>query len=134
MKEINKDIEEKFVKKFIISEKQDRIIHELFSGKKRYNGIQKLMSYVNEQNIIFCTNKISEDEILIEISKLADLKLPCYIIQDRSNYDGKILNFDEAFRIIMDDCVDGIIICGDIVFMKEEVHFGAPSKWLLYSK
>lgn len=128
---MNSDIEERFVKKFVSSKMQDRIIFELKSAKKRHDAINKIFGNLNDRYIVLTQAKITDKDIFNEISKIYDTKSICYVFGN-TILNGKEVKFETAFESVMYDAGAGIIVCGETVaFLKEEFAFGAPGKYLL---
>lgn len=129
---INKEIEEYFIKNFIIKEKRQRILFELSSKSKRPIAISKLIQCIDTKTIVFNEKKVDDEILLGAIKKTFDIRRECYIIGDRTEHDGTFMRFVDAFRWAMEDSVACILICGEgTVFMKEETSFGSPAKMIL---
>ncbi len=135
---MNKDIEEKFVKKFIDKRYQDRILYELFSSKKRVKALSKFAHNANEilalQTIRKQERKLSIDDLNEVSEKILCGKEECYIISDDC-FDGTIQTLEICFSIVLEQPMCAVVICGtDLVIIKEELSQGAPRKYVLYHK
>ena len=131
---MDKSIEEKFVKKFILKDKRERTIFELGSRKKRIQTILRLVNYADERYAILCDSKIKDADLLKRITDFYNINSDCYVIAEHSD-DGKKLPFKTAFENMCDGCGVYVIICNEnLVVMKDEVVYGAPVKMLLYRK
>ena len=131
---MDKSIEEKFVKKFILKDKRERTIFELGSIKKRIQTILRLVNYADERYAILCDSKIKDADLLKRITDFYNINSDCYVIAEHSYY-GKKLPFKTAFENMCDCCGVYVIICNEnLVVMKDEVVYGAPVKMLLYRK
>lgn len=121
--DINK--EKIFVKKFILPHKQDRVLFELSSKKKRQQCIVRLDEYINEKYLIFQDRKFTEEGISTKIFQLYQGS-NCYIIGD-SIMDGKILSFKEALNNTLEDCGLNCLLCDtDVVLIKSEATVYDP--------
>lgn len=106
-------IEERFVKNFVVKEKRERILHELNSPKKRREGIRRIcFSACDSRYTVFQDSKLSDEELFAEVKKYIDVKKECYVIADSSD-DGKFLPFKEAFDNMFEFEMSYIIICSE---------------------
>ena len=134
---MNKEIEKEFIKKFVEKQKRERCLFELFSIKKRGEGIRQLSNKLIKNNIIPHGNTDKEIRETIEkYFNLFDQKV--YIISDMEDIDGTVQYFEKAFNEVMCGSGTYIIVCGaDTIFLKDEdpgVGGGLPSKYILHNK
>jgi len=129
------DIEKKFVMNFIDKQKKERFLYELNSPKKREQAIKQLLFHIERKLILFEGTKIRNDEMKVLISKYFDIKSDVYLITDNSSDDGKIDSFENIYNKAIIGCFSYIILCGEnLVYIKNEIDYGAPYKLLLYKK
>jgi 5S rRNA maturation endonuclease (ribonuclease M5) len=127
---MEKSIEEKFVKAFIERGKRDRVLFEL-NSKKREQAVLRLSAYIDQRYIVFASNKITDEEIELQLLKKTKAKDSVYILSDDS-YDGQKLEFSKAFDNALHSCGTYIIVINENnVFMKDEVEIGSPKKYFL---
>jgi len=128
------EIEKKFVMNFIEKQKKERFLYELSSPKKREQAIKQLLNHVDKRNILFEGNKIKDNEMKELISKYFDIKSDVYLMTDSSD-NGKIDSFENIYNKAIMGCFNYIILCGEnLVYIKDEIVYGAPYKLLLYKK
>lgn len=129
---VEKKIEEDFVMTYIVKEKRERLLYELFSKKKRLSAIGRFchtaIEYIDERKIFYCGEKISHKELL-EFIDTADDK--CYIISWNSDIDGNWLNAEEALKKIIGYGMPSIAIFNDLVIIETEQELGAATKYVL---
>lgn len=96
---VEKKIEKDFAMTYIVKQKRERLLYELFNKKKRLSAIGRFchtaIEYIDERKIFYCGEKISQKELL-EFIDAADDK--CYIISWNSDFDGNWLNAEEALK------------------------------------
>ena len=131
---MDKAIEEKFVKNFIMKEKRERILYELFSPEKREQVIHRLYQALDKKYKILEDDKIRDEELFSFVKRLYDVNKNCYVIADSVD-DGTLLPFKVAFEHMVADCADYAILCGEnTVIMKEEFYSGSAFKIVLHKK
>ena len=110
---MDRSIEEKFVKNFIVKDKRERILYELNSPKKRSEAIRHIcFSAYDDRYMVFEDSKISYDELLSVVKKYINMEKDCYVISD-SGDDGKLLPFKVAFANMLESEMSYVIICGE---------------------
>ena len=130
-------IEQKFIKKFVEKNMQDRFLHELSSKDKRRNALSKFAHtakrYLNTQIIYLQGKKLGIDEIEKEMKKLANDTKHCYVIA--GVYDGQIMSLRDALEKSYDDYNESIIIVNEsTAFIKTETESGGSIKYILHKK
>lgn len=129
---MDKEVEERFVKKFIKKENRERTLYELNSVKKRKQVIHRLINLLDKKYAVLYESKISDEEVFLIVKKYYNLNKDCYVIADSTD-DGTVIPFKEAFLHMSELGADYLIICGDnTVVMKEEISFGTPAKIILH--
>lgn len=131
---VEKQVEKNFVMTYIVKEKRERLLYELFNKKKRLSAIGRFchttMKYIDARKILYCGNKISQKELL----ELVHADDKCYIISWKSDIDGNWLNAEEALMKIIGYGMPSIAIFNDLVIIETEQELGAAQKYVLRSK
>lgn len=128
---MDKNIEELFVKKFIVKGRKERIFFELSSEKKRRDRVYRLYNDLDGSCSIF-SGQLSEETLPDKIKKSVAKMKSCYVIADGAD-DGAVLPFELAFKNLEQSAGLYIIFCApDIVIAKDEVFYGAPEQCILY--
>lgn len=129
------NIEERFIQNFTTKRVQERLIFELRSPKYRRKAIIRFSKpeLLLKNNIIIKEgNNLTIEDVKNEIKKYFDIKQQVYIIADDPS-DGLTCDFETAIETVMDDLGTAIIICGEkTAFIKKEVSYGAPKKYILH--
>lgn len=130
---MDKEIEEKFVKNFIIKDKRERISYELSSLKKRATAIQKIFSMIDEKFAIWKNANVSYDDIISIAKNYFNIRKNCYVISETSD-DGKLMPFQQAVENMLRYEVNYAIICDEnTVLVSEEYNtFCSPNIMLLH--
>ena len=129
---MDKEIEERFVSKFVVKDKRERAYFELCSNKKRDNIIHRLFNLLDEKYAILNESDIRDEELDRFIKRYNKILKECYVIED-GMLDGKTVTYDVAFDKLINTAGDIFLICGEnMVIAKEEVCFGNPVKKVLY--
>ena len=129
---MNKELETAFVKNFIKKQYQERLLFELNSPKKREDFIWRFCHrtevIVNPQRIILKGTKIAKEDLDNEIKQI---KGDVYVLS--LDYpEGQMMNVQEALAYFEDEYMPVIIMFADnLAFIKTEVEYGAPEKYLL---
>lgn len=133
MKTTNKEIEEKFVKNFIVKDKRERILFELNSTKKRELAIQRIYNLLDKRFAVLEDSEASNEKLITTLKKYFNTNSECYVISETAD-DGKVLPFRQAFENMIKYEVNYLIICNDnTVLMAEEYNtFGSPCKIILH--
>ncbi len=125
--------EERFVRSFIRKSRQDRLLHELTSPKKRYSGISR---FCHDSGDLLDPRKIRmEGENLDRSADFLDFVIkhgePCFIMSPDSFIDGQWLPFAEAVEQAV-LCPDAAVIIGsDFAVVFGEPVKGGRDKYLL---
>ena len=124
------DIENIFVKHFIVKEKQDRLIYEL-NGKKRQYGLGRLCHNAESLLItekIVLSGKLFYDDI-IEVT--GQINTDCYIIAYNAELDRKICKFTDALELVLGNGMPAVIISEKMVVIETEQCFGTPIRYVM---
>ena len=128
---MDKNIEELFVKKFIVKDKRERILYELSSEKKRKDRTYRIYGDLDKRYLVY-TGQLSEKDFPDEVKKSVGRKTDCYVIADGVD-DGTTLPFGKAFDNLVQSAGAYFIFCApNVVIAKDEVDYGAPSQCILY--
>ena len=128
---MNREIEEKFIKNFIVKDKRERLANELSSSKKRESALQKIFDLLDRKFIVL--EDASKEELLTVLSKYFNINQNCYVISETDD-DGKFLPFEKAFENMLKYEANYFIICTDNTVMACDEYntFGSPRKILLH--
>ena len=128
-----KSIEEEFVKKFIVKEKRNRIISELFNSNKRFDAMTRFSHSVIDilnQNLIISNNANITVEGVIDIIKQQGItKSKAYVITD--NINGEMINVQEGLNECFKSLGPAIFIMDNFCLIKEEFEYKSPLKYIL---
>lgn len=132
---MDKEIEKIFIENFAVKRIKDRLLFELNSKKYRRKAIVSFdtpRAVIKESVIKKVSNKITEEEICCEIKKFFDIKKVVYIMAD-DPWDGTKCEFETALETVMNGLGVAIIVCDSkTAFIKGEVGYGAPYKYILH--
>ena len=130
------EIEKGFVKQYIIKKRQERLIYELGSSKKRINAMSRFCHSSLElikPNMIYESGDLSCDRILSLLIKFGKNEKN-YIMAYDENIDKKYMNNDEAIRNVIGNGMAAIIINSDIVIIETEQEIGPAIKYVLINR
>ena len=134
---MDKEIEREIVKAFVNKNMQERFLFELFSSKKRKEGIGRLC---HQYDKIFNRNymiEISKDNfnftIIGNMLKSYETNDNCYLISYDEEIDGMYLPFMEALERVVGLGMPSIISCitGKLAYFEGEQEIGAPPRFIL---
>ena len=130
---IDHKAEEYFINTFIIKNRRERLLYELSSPDKRYDGLSRFCHNARDllepSRIIMKGENIDRDHAFYEFSR--DHDELCYVISPDLYEDGEYLLLDDALDIATIG-LDAIIIIGStfaVVF--DEPMKGGRDKFLL---
>ena len=128
------EIEKSFIEKYILKDKQDRLIFEL-SGKKRQTGTGRFChnteTIIQSDRIVSCGNKLFFNEILT-VAKQYNVSGLCYIIAYNEDLDRKTCTLNNALNLVLGNGMPAIIICDDFIIIETEQCFGTPMRYILH--
>jgi len=128
---VNKQIEEAFVKNYIVSHKRERLLFELH-GKKRQEGIGRfchcadtlLIPSTVKAHGKYITQQLQQQIAISKCSK-------CYVISIFEELDGIVLDKEEVLEAILGLGMPSIAIFDDFVIVETEQVQGPAIKYLL---
>ena len=124
------DLEQTFITKCVIKEKQERLLFEL-NGKKRHDGIGRFSHSTDElikPNRILLKAPASQEEILSVIGKPV---ANCRIIAYNESLDKKECTFDEALDMVLGNGMPAIIIADSFAVIETEQCYGTPMRYIV---
>lgn len=127
------NIENTFVKNFVVKNLQDRLIFEL-GGKKRIDGILRFChrteEIIKKEKIIASGKKLNKEEITKIVSKynIAD---KWYVISLFDEYDGKYYKLNDALNLVLSNGMGAIILSEKTAIIETEQTAGAPMRYIL---
>lgn len=135
--QLRKDLEEEIVKAFFEKQVQERVLHELFSPKKRDQALNRLChqyekmlrgKYMTE---ILPPNSNPKD--IYELLKKEGAKNSVYSLSYNEKIDGKELPLLEALKQAVGFGMPSLISCipGELAYFEAEQGFGPPPRFLL---
>ena len=128
---MNKAIEENFVNCYIIKNKRERLLFELW-GKKRRDGIGRFShcadNLIDDSKIRFRGQDISNDLREIVAATNTD---KCYVISWYEELDGKEFNKDDVLDFLLGCGMPSIAIFDDFVIIETEQEQGPAIKYFL---
>lgn len=133
---MNSEYEKKFVTKFIIKNKRQRIEYELTNIKKRKNAISRFchnsLSYIDESKIVYSGNSITIHELNKLMNEYTKEK-QCYLISWNSDIDGDFLEREMALNAIIGGGMASIMVFENLIVIETEQELGAAIKYVLFS-
>lgn len=123
-------LEQNFITKCVIKEKQERLLFEL-GGKKRRDGIGRFSHNTDElikPNKIMLKAPASKEEILSIIGKRDE---KCCIIAYNESLDKKECTFDEALDMVLGNGMPAVIIADSFAVIETEQCYGTPIRYIV---
>lgn len=131
---MDRGIEDNFVKTFVVKDKRDRLLYELF-GKKREQGIGRFCHNADKMlvkgKIAASGNYLYYDEILQEVEKYK-VSGNWYIMSMNKSMDGIVCQFDEALDLVLGNGMAAIIVSDSIAIVETEQYRGTPVRYILH--
>ena len=128
---MNKLIEENFVKSYIIKNRRERLLFELW-GKKRSDGICRFCH--GADTLIDASKiKLKGQYISTELGNIVATakSRKCYVISFFEELDGKEFNKDEVLELILGCGMPSIAVFDDFAIIETEQEQGPAIKYLL---
>lgn len=134
---MNKEIEETIVKAFFNKNKQQRVLFELFSPRKRGDALWRLNHNYSvilrkEFMIPIPKSNLERQEIgrLLTEQGATDI---CYVMSINEAIDGKEMDLKTAIDRVFGYGLSSIISCinGKLAYFQAEQELGAPPRFLL---
>ena len=123
--EMNKSVEQFFVKTYIDEDYQERLLFELNSMKKRSKALSRF-SHDAEKVL----NKVLDKRIITDLSELHENDKAVYVISWDEN-DGMYIPFEDAMRYCENTYTSVILIGNSFSLIKEEAETGKPKIFYL---
>lgn len=130
------EIEEKFVKQYITKGRQERLVYELGSSKKRINAMSRFCHSSLElikPNMIYEWGDIDCDRLLLLLKKYGKNEKN-YIMAYDENIDKKYMNNEEAIKRVIGNGMAAVIINNGIVIIETEQEVGPAIKYVLINR
>lgn len=128
--------ETRFVRAFIRKERRERLLYELTTPKKRYNGVSRFCHQAEElldpAKLVMAGEDLERRAAFVRFARAHDG--PCRLLSPFPWLDGRVLPFGDAVREAS-QCPDAVLILGDgfAVVFGEPVK-GGRGKYLLSEK
>lgn len=133
---MDKEIEQRFIRKFIVTNIQERLLFEL-SGKKRQDGIGRFCDNADDlllkEKIILSGKELFHDEI-VKIAEKYNLSKQWYIIAYDPILDKKSCKLSEALNLVLGNGMAAIIVSDNMAIIETEQCFGTPMRYICYTK
>lgn len=126
-------MEEKFVKMFIQKQYQDRLLFEL-NSKKREKAIDRFShnaKNVLKENLILMQGANIKIEDVKKVLNIHKNSKEVYLISLNSLYDKKLMKFELAFNIFLDEYLPMIIIGETFALIRQETSGNLSLKYVL---
>lgn len=134
---MKKEMEELIVKSFFEKNVQDRVLHELFSPKKRDHALNRLcheyQRMLKSKYMIEILPPNSDPQDIYELLIKNGAKKKCYSLSYNENIDGKKLPLLEALEHAVGFGFPSIISCipGELAYFEAEQVYGSPPRYIL---
>ena len=134
---MNKEQETILVKSFFVKRVQERVLHELFSPKKRDQALYRLdhlyKNMLKNEYLIEIPPPNSWYEDIYDLLKQYGAPNTCYCLSENELINGKELSLKEALEHAVGFGFSSIISCipGELAYFEAEQSFGAPPRYLL---
>lgn len=134
---MRKDQEEEMVKAFFEKEVQERMLHELFSPKKRGQALNRLCHQYSRmlkgKYMIEIPLPNSDPAAIYKLLKAEGAEKTVYSLSYNEKIDGKELLLLEALEGSVGFGMPSIISCisGELAYFEAEQGFGPPPRFLL---
>lgn len=134
---MNRDVEGLIVKSFFEKSVRDRVLHELFSTKKRPHALNRLCHeherMLKVKYMIEIPPPNSDPEYIHELLRKNGAPKNCYSLSYNEQIDGKELSLKQALAAAVGFGFPTIISCvpGELAYFEAEQVFGAPPRYIL---
>lgn len=130
-------VEEVIVKNFFIKNRQNRIMYELSSPKKRIDAVWRLSSYHNILDVNFMIEIPKPNSNYMDIFKLLKnygANDTAYVISFNSEFDGKHVDLECALKAHVGYGVPSLISCipDKLLYYEGEQSYGPPPRLIFY--
>lgn len=134
---MDKEQEIVLVQSFFVKRVQERVLHELFTPKKRDMALQRLnhryLSMLKNDYLIEITPPNSWPDDTYDLLKQHGAPDTCYCLSENELISGKTLPLREALEHAIGFGFASIISCipGELAYFEAEQSFGPPPRYLL---
>ena len=134
---MDKEQERVLVQSFFVKRVQERVLHELFTPKKRDMALQRLdhryLSMLKNDYLIEIKPPNSWPEDTYDSLKQHGAPDTCYCLSENELISGKTLPLREALEHAIGFGFASIISCipGELAYFEAEQSFGPPPRYLL---
>ncbi|PSL40921.1 hypothetical protein B0H99_10353 [Planomicrobium soli] len=134
---MKREMEELIVKSFFDKHIQERVLHELFTPKKRKDAMNRLChrytKMLKEKYMIEIPPPNSNPKYIYDVLMMHGAEKMCYSLSYNEKIDGKELPLLEALEHAVGDGFPSIISCipGELAYFESEQEYGAPPRYLL---
>ncbi|CEG21422.1 hypothetical protein BN1080_00332 [Planococcus massiliensis] len=134
---MRKEREEEIVKAFFEKDVQERVLHELFSPKKRDQALNRLCHQyermLKRKYMIEIPPPNSDPESIYRLLKAEGAEKAVYSLSYNEKIDGKEMPLLEAIEQAVGFGMPSIISCipGELAYFEAEQGFGPPPRFLL---
>ena len=134
---MDKEQERVLVQSFFVKRVQERVLHELFTPKKRDMALQRLdhryLSMLKNDYLIEIKPPNSWPDDTDDLLKQYGAPDTCYCLSENELISGKTLPLREALEHAIGFGFASIISCipGELAYFEAEQSFGPPPRYLL---
>lgn len=134
---MKKAVEKEIVKSFFDRKVQERMLHELFSPKKRDHALNRLChqytKMLKEKYMFEILPPNSDPEYVHKLLVKNGAGEMCYSLSYNEEIDGKEMPLLEALQHAVGFGFPSIISCvpGELAYFEAEQGFGSPPRYLL---
>lgn len=134
---MDKEQEIVLVQSFFVKRVQERVLHELFTPKKRDMALQRLdhryLSMLKNDYLIEIKPPNSWPDDTYDLLKQHGAPDTCYCLSENELISGKTLPLREALEHAIGFGFASIISCipGELAYFEAEQSFGPPPRYLL---
>ncbi|AOT00466.1 hypothetical protein ESP131_09435 [Exiguobacterium sp. U13-1] len=134
---MDKEQERVLVQSFFVKRVQERVLHELFTPKKRDMALQRLdhryLSMLKNDYLIEIKPPNSWPDDTYDLLKQYGAPDTCYCLSENEMISGKTLPLREALEHAIGFGFASIISCipGELAYFEAEQSFGPPPRYLL---
>ena len=126
--------EERFVRSFVVKERQERLLYELTRPKKRYDGLSRFChtaeQLLDRRRILLSGTDLYRQEAFWRF--LADHDGPCRILSPDPRLDGEATaNAADAVLLARQSMDAAILLGGHFAVVQSEIMRAGQEKYLL---
>ncbi|WP_394679575.1 hypothetical protein [uncultured Exiguobacterium sp.] len=130
---MDKEQEIVLVQSFFVKRVQERVLHELFTPKKRDMADHRYLSMLKNDYLIEIKPPNSWPDDTYDLLKQHGAPDTCYCLSENELISGKTLPLREALEHAIGFGFASIISCipGELAYFEAEQSFGPPPRYLL---